>query len=273
MPGSNAIDLDTSHPLTPEQIRHFRERGYVKLKNVLSPATIAHYGEAITAEVKRLNKMHKPMSERTTYQRAFLQVMNIWRRSETVRAFSFSRKLARLAAELMGVSGVRMYHDQALYKEPGGGFTPWHADQYYWPLSNANTCTVWVPLQATPREMGPLAFSVGSHRFESGRELAISDESERKIQEALAAANLPLEESPFDLGEVSFHYGWTFHRAGPNTTDRPRAVMTIIYVEDGIRLSEPTNKNQFGDIEAWMKGTKVGEVVATELNPVLYSAE
>jgi ectoine hydroxylase-related dioxygenase (phytanoyl-CoA dioxygenase family) len=270
MPGSNAIDLDTPHPLTPEQIRHFRERGYVKLKHVLSPATLAHYSEAITAEVKRLNKMHKPMSERTTYQRAFLQVMNIWRQSETVRAFTFSKKLARLAAELMGVRGVRLYHDQALYKEPGGGFTPWHADQYYWPLSNANTCTVWVPLQATPKEMGPLAFSVGSHRFESGRELAISDESEQRIQEALAAANLPLDESPFDLGEVSFHYGWTFHRAGPNTTDRPRAVMTIIYIEDGIRLIEPTNRNQVGDIEAWMRGTKVGEVVQTELNPVVY---
>jgi len=276
MAGSNAIeldlDLDTPHPLTPQQIEHFRERGYVKLKDVLAPATLLHYGEAITAEVKRLNRMHKPMSERTTYQRAFLQVMNIWRQSETVRAFSFSKKLARLAAELMGVRGVRMYHDQALYKEPGGGFTPWHADQYYWPLSSSNTCTAWVPLQATPREMGPLAFSVGSHRFASGRELEISDESERRIQEALAAANLPLDESPFDLGEVSFHYGWTFHRAGPNTTDRPRAVMTIIYIEDGIRLVEPTNKNQFGDIEAWMRGTHVGEVVETELNPVLYRA-
>jgi len=54
MPGSNAIDLDSPHPLTPEQIRHFRERGYVKLKDVLSPATLLHYGEAITAEEKRL---------------------------------------------------------------------------------------------------------------------------------------------------------------------------------------------------------------------------
>ena len=272
MPGSNAIDLDAPHPLTAEQIRHFRERGYVKLRGVLSPATIGQYGEAVTAEVKRLNKMHKPMDERTTYQRAFLQVMNIWRQSDIVREFSFSRKIARIAAELMGVRGVRMYHDQALYKEPGGGFTPWHADQYYWPLSSSNTCTAWVPLQATPREMGPLGFSVGSHRFASGRELEISDESERQIQEALAAADLPLDESPFDLGEVSFHYGWTFHRAGPNTTTQPRAVMTIIYIEDGIRLIEPTNRHQANDIEAWMKGTKVGEAVATELNPLLYSA-
>jgi ectoine hydroxylase-related dioxygenase (phytanoyl-CoA dioxygenase family) len=51
----------------------------------------------------------------------------------------------------------------------GGGLTPWHADQYYWPVSTDNTCTAWVPLQPTPLEMGPLAFSAGSHRYNVGR--------------------------------------------------------------------------------------------------------
>jgi ectoine hydroxylase-related dioxygenase (phytanoyl-CoA dioxygenase family) len=270
MAWTNAIDLGSHYPLDEEQIRHFRERGYVKLKDVLSPAAVADYGPAITDAVKRLNKMHKPMAERSTYQKAFLQVMNIWQKDEKVREFSFSKRLARIAAELLGVNGVCLYHDQALYKEPGGGFTPWHADQYYWPLSSSNCVTAWAPLQATPMEMGPLAFSVGSHRFESGRELEISDESEATIQQALSAKKLPLDEGPFDLGEVSFHYGWTFHRAGPNTTTTPRAVMTVIYIADGIRVAEPTNTNQIHDINAWMPGLKPGDVVATDLNPVLY---
>jgi ectoine hydroxylase-related dioxygenase (phytanoyl-CoA dioxygenase family) len=199
--------------------------------------------------------------------------MNIWQKDDVVREFVFSKCLARIAAELLGVRGVRMYHDQALYKEPGGGFTPWHADQYYWPLSSTNCVTAWIPLQHTPIEMGPLAFSVASHRFESGRDLEISDESEEKIQQALAAKKLPLDEGPFDLGEVSFHYGWTFHRAGPNTTEHPRAVMTVIYIEDGIRVAEPTNKHQINDIAAWMPGLKPGDLVATALNPVLYNAD
>jgi len=270
MPDSNTIDLNSPYQLNEAHIKSFRERGFVKLENVLSPATIAHYGAAITDAVKRLNSMHKPMSERNTYQKAFLQVMNIWQKDPIVREFSFSKRLGRIAAKLLGVKGVRMYHDQALYKEPGGGFTPWHADQYYWPLSNANSVTAWVPLQATPIEMGPLAFSVGSHRFESGRDLEISDESEQKIQHALAAKKLPLDEGPFDLGDVSFHYGWTFHRAGPNTTPHPRAVMTVIYIEDGIRVAEPTNKNQIDDINKWMPGLKPGDLVASELNPVIY---
>ncbi len=263
-------ELHTPYALAPEQIKQFREHGFIKLKRVLSPAALEYYGTEITAQVLRLNTLTKPMSERTTYERAFLQIMNLWRQSALAKEFCFSKRLARIAAELMGVEGVRMYHDQALYKEAGGGITPWHADQYYWPLSNSNSCTVWIPLQQTTLEMGPLAFSAGSHKHDLGRHLPISDDGEARIQAALAAKNLPLHETPFDLGEVSYHYGWTFHRAGENKSAKPRAVMTIIYMEDGIRLATPQNNNQIADWETWMPGAQIGEVVATELNPVLY---
>lgn len=265
-------DLNEAYPLREEQIRCFREQGFIRLKGVLAAETIAYFDEVITVGVVRHNTMRKPMQERSTYERAFLQVMNLWRVSEEARALVFSRKLARLAAELMGVPGVRLYHDQALYKEPGGGFTPWHADQYYWPLSSSNCCTAWIPLQETPPEMGPLAFSVGSHHLQTGRDLGISDESETKISRALLDAGLPLDERGYDVGEISFHLGWTFHRAGPNESTTPRRVMTIITMEDGIRLAEPANVNQMNDRNAWLPGAVVGEVIDTPLNPVLYRA-
>ncbi len=263
-------ELQTPFALTRAQIDSFRAQGFIKLEHVLSPATLDYYGKEITAQVFRLNTLTKPVSERTTYERAFLQVMNLWRQSALVKEFCFSKRLARLAAELMSVEGVRLYHDQALYKEAGGGITPWHADQYYWPLSNSNSCTVWIPLQETPLAMGPLAFSAGSHMFDFGRDLAISDDSERQIESALHERALPINETPFALGEVSYHSGWTFHRAGENKTDNARAVMTIIYIEGGIRLAQPKNKNQIADWETWMPGAKIGEVVATDLNPLLY---
>jgi phytanoyl-CoA dioxygenase PhyH len=42
-----------------------------------------------------------------------------------------------------------------------GPHTPWHADQYYWPLATPKTITAWIPLQETPLEMGPMEFSAG----------------------------------------------------------------------------------------------------------------
>ena len=265
-------DLHAHYKVTPAQIDFLRENGYVKLKNVLHPRTVEYFGRVITDQVKRLNTLDLPMEQRTTYQKAFLQIMNIWAKDETVRTFSFSSKLARIAAELMEVTGVRMYHDQALYKEPGGGITPWHADQYYWPVSSDRTITAWIPLQAVPLEMGPLAFARKTHRMAFGRELEISDDSEQKIQKSLKDAQADIDETPFDLGEVSYHFGWTFHRAGANSTTEPRRVMTMIYVDENIRLVAPKNQHQENDRHTWCPGVEIGQILTSPLNPILWTS-
>ena len=263
-------DLDRPFPLDPAVAAVYRANGFVHLRGVLAPETLEAFGREITAGVRDLNTLERPMEERTTYEKAFLQVMNLWRERDAVRAFVFGRRLARIASELMGTGGVRLYHDQALYKEPGGGHTPWHADQYYWPLATDRCCTAWVPLQDVPLEMGPLAFAAGSHHVEVGRGLPISDESEAEMARELERAALPHVEEPFALGDVSFHAGWTFHRAGPNRTGRMRAVMTVIYMDAAMRLAAPKNANQQNDWDTWCPGAVVGETIATPLNPVLY---
>jgi ectoine hydroxylase-related dioxygenase (phytanoyl-CoA dioxygenase family) len=262
--------LDEPFPLTPEQIEFYNENGYIKLKHVLSADILKHYRCVISERVAELSADAAPLEQRTTYGKAFLQIVNLWTKSDEVKEFVFGKRLARIAAELMGATGVRVYHDQALYKEAGGGITPWHADQYYWPVSSDRMVTVWVPLQNTPMEMGPLAFCEKSHRFQIGRDLEISDESEMTLKEALHAFRT--EDSGFGLGDVSFHAGWTFHRAGANRTDRPREVMTVIYMDEDMRLVVPKNKHQAADIEAWCPGVRSGGIVASPLNPVLYSA-
>lgn len=261
--------LDSPFELSAKHIDFYKENGYIKLKHVFSPSLLEHYRRAISQRVAELSADVAPLKERDTYGQAFLQVMNLWTKSDTVREFVFGKRLARIASELMEATGVRIYHDQALYKEAGGGITPWHADQYYWPVSNDKTVTAWIPLQQTPLEMGPLAFCEKSHRFQLGRDLEISDESEMTLKEALSTFRT--EESGFDLGDVSFHAGWTFHRAGANATKHPREVMTVIYMDEDIRLVPPRNKNQQMDIERWCPGVNIGEVIASPLNPVLYS--
>ena len=264
------IDLDYPYPLTDEQIAFFRERGYVKLKEVLNGATLTHYRDAMAREVERLRQEKPPLEKRDTYAKAFIQAMNLWLNDEQIKEFVFSKKLAEIATQLLGTQGVRLYHDQALFKEPSGGYTPWHVDQYYWPLSNNNTVTAWIPLHEVPMERGPLEFSVGSQNIKFGRDLSISDESEKEIGENLKRQNLPVDSSPYDLGEVSYHYGYTFHRAGPNTSEFPREVMTIIYMDSEMLVSEPKNKNQQADLDTWMPGCQPGELAASELNPVLF---
>jgi hypothetical protein len=269
---SASLDLDSHYPLTDEQIRQFREEGFIKLKNVLSREVLDYYGSEIT----RLTLLHnplkdRPLEQRDTYGKAFIQVGNLWEKSDIARVFSFSRRLARIATELLGTQGVRMWHDQALYKEAGGGFTPWHVDQQYWPMASGLNVTAWIPLQPVTMDMGPLCFGKGSHVKAIGRDLAISDESERIIRQAIKEQGVIEVYEPYDLGEVSFHYGWTLHRAGPNTTDRPRKVHTIIYMDSQMRLAEPRSAIQKSDWDIWTPSTKIGEIMADPRNPVLYS--
>lgn len=263
-------ELDAPFSLTSEQIRYYEENGYIKLKQVFSPELLEHYRQAINARVAELSADAVPLEQRTTYGKAFLQIMNLWTESETVREFVFGKRMARIASELVRATGVRVYHDQALYKEAGGGITPWHADQYYWPVSSDKMVTAWVPLQETPQSLGPLEFCKGSHLTEMGRDLEISDESEAKLNRSLNT--FPMDDSGFDLGEVSFHAGWTFHRAGANSTDRSREVMTVIYMDEAMTLVTPKNKNQIADVQRWCPGVQVGSVIDSPLNPVIYSS-
>ncbi|MEO7989839.1 MAG: phytanoyl-CoA dioxygenase family protein [Chryseolinea sp.] len=263
-----SAELQSHYAVSPEAIRFYQKNGYIKLKNVLSAETLSYYGEVITDWVFKLNKLTKPMEERTTYEKAFLQVMNLWRESDSIKEFVFSKRLAQIATELMQVQGVRLYHDQALYKESSGGITPWHADQFYWPLSNVNTVTVWVPLQETPMEMGPLAFAEMSQTVEIGRDKEISDESEAIL--AAALKQFSINEAPFELGEVSFHAGWTYHRAGANVSNKPRKVMTVIYMDKDIHIVEPTNEFRKNDWQTWLDERPVGSIADGHLNPILY---
>ena len=263
-------ELDSPYPLTDRQIERFWEDGFIKLERVFSREIL----EDIGPEITRLTLAHQPklgpMSERSTYDKAFLQVMNLWERSPRVQEFVMGQRLGRIAAELLGVRGVRLYHDQSLYKEPGGGITPAHADQYYWPLDSDRTVTAWVPLQAVPPAMGPLGFYAGSQSEAFGRDLGISDESEEKISANMARHGFAFSSGAFDLGEVSFHLGWTFHKAGPNMSDRPRSVMTIIYMDAAMRLVPALNAVQANDRDQWCPGAREGQVIDTRKNPVIW---
>lgn len=263
--------LDTPYTLSQDQIDFYVKYQYIKLKQVFDVDTLQFFNEHISAQVDKMNQVTTALEDRTTYGKAFLQLFNLWTENELVKSLVFSKRIAKIAADLMQVDGVRLYHDQALFKEAGGGITPWHADQYYWPLSSDKTVTAWIPLQETPLEMGPLEFSAGSHAIVEGRELEIGDQSEEVLQKKLRVTDFQHIIEPFDVGEVSFHSGWVFHRAGANRTDQMRKVMTIIYMDRDMVLKNPDNINQQNDWETWCPGAKIGEIINTPLNPILYS--
>jgi ectoine hydroxylase-related dioxygenase (phytanoyl-CoA dioxygenase family) len=268
--------LDSEYALPVGAAEDFRERGHVLLRGLASRTEAEAYRERIASVVERLKAAarggayQKKLEERDTYTKAFLQLSNLWREDEALRRFTLSRRFAKVAADLLGVEGVRIYHDQALFKEPGGGHTPWHQDQFYWPLDTTSTVTMWMPLVDASIEMGTLVFADGSHKAGPLASLAISDESERVFREMVMGREARLTISEMSAGDASWHYGWTLHKAPGNSSATMRAAMTIIYVADGVRLSEWKTKSHPNEASNWMPGLGPGDLVASELNPVVY---
>jgi len=269
---STLPSLDTEFALSADEIEGYRRDGHVLLRGVASREEVAVYGPAIAAATERYKGEILPMEQRDTYGKAFLQIMNLWLHDEAVRRYTLAHRFAKIAADLMGVEGVRLYHDQALFKEAGGGPTPWHQDQFYWPLDSDKTITLWMPLVYAAPEMGTLRFASGSQREGYLGELPISDESDAIFEKFVNEKGFPVTAPPaMNAGDATFHSGWTLHSAPGNNSQSMRSVMTVIYFPDGTRVMQPDNQNRENDLRTWLPGLKDGDLAASELNPLVYS--
>lgn len=264
-------DLNLEYQLDKEQIEQYQQDGHTFLRNVATESVISEYEQHITDLVMKLNHHDKPVAERDTYGKAFIQVGNLWTMSEDVKRFIMAKRFAKIAADLMGVDGVRIYHDQALFKEPGGGHTPWHQDQIYWPLDTNNTITMWMPLVPVPEEVGTMTFASGTHKQGYVSRQEISDESHRTLGQYIEGKNIPqVNYGAMAAGDATFHAGWTMHCAPGNPTDQMRKVMTVIYIADGVRIAQPDSKPKENDLKHWFPDCKPGDLAASVLNPLVY---
>jgi len=263
-------ELDDFKKLPEENIAEFRDKGHTLVKGVLSKNEIEAYRPVIVGAADRYNTEKRKLEDRDTYGKAFLQIMNLWREDAEVKKFVLAKRMAKIAADLMGVENVRLYHDQALFKEAGGGPTPWHQDQYYWPIDTINTVTMWMPLIDIDIEMGMLTFASGSYKNGSIFNFEISDESEGAFDNYVNEHKFPISRAKtMNAGDATWHRGFTIHNAPGNDSDKMREVMTVIYVADGARITPYKNNWQKNDHAKWLMSKSIGGLIDSELNPKL----
>ena len=259
-----------SSAVTPEIVQEYERDGHVCIRGLIDAETLLNYRPIIEEISESWGYEKRPMEERETYGKAFLQVHNVWQKSMLCREIVFAKRFAHAASRLLGVESVRIYHDQTLFKEPGGGHTPWHQDQTYWPLEAGTTVTMWLPLAEVTNEVGSMYFVSGSHEMGEFGAGGISDASHDKIQKWIDSnGHIPFTHGAMALGDATFHSGFTLHSAKPNPTKETRPVLTVIYVADGAEILDPTPMQEF-DLKLWLGGRQPGETVSSEMNPQLY---
>jgi ectoine hydroxylase-related dioxygenase (phytanoyl-CoA dioxygenase family) len=260
--------FNDAYPVDQTSIDGFQADGHTVLRGLATRDELAAVAPAICSLALERAFDKRPLDERDTYGKAFLQSFNLWRVDPVVARFVLAPRFAAVAAALLGVEGVRVYHDQALVKEAGGGPTPWHQDQYYWPFDTEATITLWMPLLDLRAEVGSMTFVSGSHRVAELRGPGISDESQRSFARQLDELGLATAtHGALAAGDATFHAGWTVHSAGGNPTDEMRPVLTVIYVADGARVARDLTEAQEFDRKVWLGGREPGEPVDHEMNP------
>jgi ectoine hydroxylase-related dioxygenase (phytanoyl-CoA dioxygenase family) len=248
-------------------IERFQTEGFVVVPDLLDDDELERFQLATRAAVaKRKEHDKRSLEEKSVYERSFLQCQNLWEDFPDVRPLTFHPRLGEVAAALIGASAVRLFHDQALFKEPGGRETDPHQDLPYWPIEEDDALTAWIPFAGSTLESGCMGYVPGSHRLGIRKFVNIFFADRTSIDEQ--AKDLMIVEPRYvevPKGGVAFHHGLTAHLARPNRTDHTREVHTVIYFRDGC-----TRSAGIPHPAVERAGIEVGAAIASDVTPVIW---
>ena len=239
---------------------------FVKLPGVLTARGGAHASPSGSSELLRAEHGADTAGR-------FLALEQMWLHDDLMRAVALSPRIGGIAADLLGEDAVRIYHDNALSKEPGCGRTPWHHDAEHFPLdTTVRPSPRGCRCRRSPAEMGPLSFARGRGLRELLADLEFDkvgttyDVGGRRSGFGTPAS--VVEDGPYAVGEVSFHSALCFHTAGPNRTTQPRRALATTYFADGARVVDaPTMIS--GTWREFLPGIPPGAPARSTLNPVV----
>ncbi|MGZ8765104.1 MAG: phytanoyl-CoA dioxygenase family protein [Acidimicrobiia bacterium] len=255
--------------VAPELVAEFARDGFVVVPDLLTDDELSRFAAAVDdAVAARQRDDHRTLEEKSRYEQSFQQCMNLWEDNPAVLPLTFHPRLGRVAAELLGAGAVRLWHDQALYKETGGRETDPHQDHPYWPIAEHDQVTAWIPFDGSSRDAGAMAYVPGSHRVGLDRFVDIFGVFGPEPEDILAHPDLASTEPVLvevPRGGVAFHHGLTVHLARPNSTDSVRRVHTMIYFRDGCTRSSP-----YPHPSVERDGIEIGAPIAGEVTPIVW---
>jgi ectoine hydroxylase-related dioxygenase (phytanoyl-CoA dioxygenase family) len=261
-----AINQEVTERVSEEQIAFYRQNGFVQVDNVLTADELEELREYME-ETMATNgdRAVQTGKDGGAYAKVLNQRVNAWRDHGGMAKFSLHSRFARMAMDLIGAQGVRLFHDHVLWKMPGDSLpTPWHQDLVKWPMHETGALSIWLTVDDVDERNGCMMFVPGTHR--AGKLTNISLAEPVDIFEFVKGTDFVKQKPvcvPLKAGSCTFHDGLTFHYAHANTTDKPRRVLANIYMAEG------TTYNGKGHLVTNKQGLKEGEPIRGPLFPLL----
>jgi len=224
-------------------IETYRADGVVCLRSIVDPGTIDNLVHAVGQF--RANPVGRFGALRSAGGGEFFIANYLAESSTVIRDFVLNGPLPPLAKALTGASRVRFFYDQLFAKDPGSESpTPWHNDEPFWPITGAQTISMWVALAPVNESSGGLEYVRGSHlwnkRFRPQRPgTAALPEKEDGMEPAPDFDDPGLRDAhsmlrwDMEPGDVLCHHPLVLHGAAGNSgTSLSRIGLSVRYFGD-----------------------------------------
>tara|TARA_B100000029_G_scaffold516847_1_gene636335 strand:- start:10181 stop:10999 length:819 start_codon:yes stop_codon:yes gene_type:complete len=233
-----------NNKLTEKQIASYRENGFLIIDKFLNEMELETWRKLVREAVSLRDQNRLPdgsfrLSRKveTGADLVFQQRVNLWMDNEGIRNLMLDNRLGKMAAELEGVDGIRIWHDQALIKKPWSNPTNWHQDNTKWSFESQHAITIWIALDDISLQNGCMFFLPKTHKKR------LDDYPATGADLGAMFAAYPelgrMEPTPvlMPAGGCSFHNGLMIHAANPNMTPYPRRAFTCAYMPDQSRYN------------------------------------
>jgi hypothetical protein len=261
--------------LTRNQIEFCRENGFLVIEGCLDAGELEEWRrcteEAVALRLKTVAPDGHSLSNQKDpdayYAQVFTQCLRLADIHEGMRRLILSPEIGRMGAELAGVEGLRVWHDQALFKPPFGNPTGWHLDVPYWSFDSRDALSIWVALDDATLGNGCMWYVPGSHRTARFDNAGIGQNIGSLFNvypEWRAIEPVPC---PCPAGSVVWHNGLTAHGAGANMTPHPRRAMTCGFMPDGCTFNGKQNILR----DDYVRSLSIGDPLDDEVqNPLVW---
>ena len=267
--------------INSEQINFYYENGYIIIEDFLNSRELEHWRTSVTRAVEDRNGQKMPgksikvgeddgiNKDADYFKNVFDQLLNLWQTNDDVKALMLNEAIGKMAADLSGADGIRIWHDQALIKRPWANPTSWHLDTPFWSFSDRRALSIWVALDDVTLQNGCMFFIPGSHKESTFDSPYIGKNMSDIFDFYPQFKNSKSVPAVMKAGSCSFHNGLIIHGAHPNMTAGFRRAMTCAYMPDGNVFNGTPNILP----ERYLSQIKIGDLLNNnDQNPLIYKS-
>lgn len=225
------------------QIDSYQTNGFIAFEGFLDPDELALWQRTTEEAVQQRLSQTRPQGQgidltnvargEDYYAKVFIQALRLADTHPGMRRLIYDREIGHLAATLAGIDGIRVWHDQALFKQPFGNPTSYHLDNPYWSFSSRDSISIWIALDDATLANGCMWYLPGTHKTARYDNVGIGPNLDGLFKVYPEWRAIEPVAVPARAGTAVFHNGLTAHGAGANMTNKPRRAMTCAYMPDG----------------------------------------